>query len=440
MPNADRTRTMQVVRTSSGGMGIMRIWIVIVGALAWGVAAPLWAQTPKEPAKAETAPPETGAYAGEMPDVTPTFSLSPDERKVWDPERVDDFSLIDQTGSTVTLADLKGRPWVANFIFTRCVYECPLMCRKIRDLIRELNKDPARPNSVRFVTITVDPHHDSLKLIQQFAGIYGADSKEWLFLTGDKEPIYQLIRHGFKVAAWEKFGSDRLPGMEFAHGMHLIHVDETGKILGRYESMNDQDLVTLQRVLQGKIETPKRHRPALLGTRLPGELVAVTPTEETDLGAPRVDPLAKLPAWARRLPRTNAALNALATMLLLTGFVAIKARNVSLHKRLMLFAFCVSIAFLGCYLTYHFALHQHTGEHGKKFLGTPAISKVYYTILITHVILATAVPVLASMTIWRGLKEQWESHRRWAKVTFPIWLYVSVTGVIIYWMLYHVST
>ena len=407
-------------------MGIMRIGIVLFGALAWGVAAPLWAQPLPQtaPAQAETSAPETGAYAGEMPDITPTYSLSPDERKVWDPEHVDDFSLIDQTGSPVTLADLKGRPWVANFIFTRCVYECPLMCGKIRNLIRDLNHDPAHPNRVRFVTITVDPHHDSQKMIQQFAEIYEADPKEWLFLTGDKEPIYQLIRHGFKVAAWEKFGSDRLPGMEFAHGMHLIHVDETGKILGRYESMNDQDLVTLQRVLEGKIETPKRHKPA----------PATSPAALSP-----VSPLAKLPAWARRLPRTNAALNALATMLLLTGFVAIKAKNVSLHKRIMLFAFGVSIAFLGCYLTNHFALHKYTGEHGKKFLGTPAISKVYYTILITHVILATAVPVLASMTIWRGLKEQWESHRRWAKVTFPIWLYVSVTGVIIYWLLYHVS-
>lgn len=418
----------------------MRMWIVLACGALWGLAAPVAAQTPAEPAAEEASPPATGAYAGEMPDVTPTFSLSQDERRVWDPERVDDFSLMDQTGQTVTLNDLKGRPWVANFIFTRCVYECPMMCSKIRDLIRVLNKDPEHPNPVRFVTITVDPAHDSLQLIQQFAAIYQAKPEEWLFLTGEKEPIYELIRHGFKVAAWENFGSDRLPGRQFAHSMHLIHVDETGKILGRYGSMNDQDLYTLQRVLTGKIETPKRHRPALLGTLLPDGLAAVdatsvTPHPDSDRG----DPLAKLPAWAKRLPGTNAALNALATMLLLTGFVAIKAKNVSLHKRLMLFAFVVSIVFLGCYLTYHFALQRYTGEHGKKFIGTPAITKVYFTILITHVILATAVPVLASMTIWRGLKEQWESHRRWAKVTFPIWLYVSVTGVIIYWMLYHVS-
>ncbi len=421
-------------------MLVMRMWSVCVWALVWGVAAPLWAQAPNDPATAETSPPATGAYAGEVPEMTPTFSYSQDERKVWDPEHVDDFSLIDQTGSPVTLADLKGRPWVASFIFTRCITQCPMMCAKIRTLLKSLNADPEKPNPVRFVTITIDPHHDSLDKIREFAKIFGAEPQEWLFLTGDEKPITELVRHGFKVAAWENFGTDRLSGMEFAHSMHLIHVDETGQILGRYESMNDQDLVTLERVLEGKIETPKRHKPALAGTLLPGGLVAVTPSGPADLAPPQADPLAKLPAWAKRLPRTNAALNALATMLLLTGFVAIKAKNISLHKRLMLFAFAVSIAFLGCYLTYHFALHQYTGEHGKKFLGTPALSKVYYTILITHVILATAVPVLALMTIWRGLKEQWASHRRWAKVTFPIWLYVSVTGVIIYWMLYHVST
>ncbi len=417
----------------------MRLRFVGVCWLALCVSIPAMAQTATDPDAGVTAPPTTGAFAGEMPDVTPTYSHSKDERKVWDPEHVDDFSLIDQTGSPVTLADLKGRPWVANFVFTRCVTQCPTMCSKIRTLLKALNADPTRPNPVRFVTITIDPRNDSLDKIKEFAKIFGAEPQEWLFLTGEEQPITELVRHGFKVAAWENFGTDRLPGMEFAHSMHLIHVDESGQILGRYESLNDQDLVTLQRVLEGKIATPQRHRPALARTPLPGELIAVTPTGASKLGNSATDPLQRLPAWARRLPRTNAALNALATLLLLTGFVSIKARNVVLHKRLMLFAFVVSIFFLGCYLTYHYALHKYTGEHGKKFVGTPSLSKVYYTILVTHVLLASAVPVLASVTIWKGWKAHWESHRRWAKVTFPIWLYVSVTGVIIYWMLYHVS-
>jgi uncharacterized membrane protein YozB (DUF420 family) len=103
----------------------------------------------------------------------------------------------------------------------------------------------------------------------------------------------------------------------------------------------------------------------------------------------------------------------------------------------MLFAFGTSVAFLGCYLTYHFALSHYTGTHGKPFEGTGGARMVYYTILISHVILAAAVPMLALLTISRGLKEQWPAHRRIARITFPIWLYVSVTGVIIYGMLYH---
>lgn len=418
----------------------MRLIILAASCLWLSGVGQLCAQTPAPaagelPADKLPAPVSGGAFAGEVPDITPTYSLSKDERKVWDADHVDDFSLTDQTGATVTLADLKGRPWVASFIFTRCVTQCPMMCSKIRTLIKDINTDPAKPNPVRFVTITIDPRNDSLEKIKEFANIFGADPKQWLFLTGDEKSITQLIRYGFKVAAWENFGSDRMPGMEFAHSMHLIHVDENGKILGRYESMNDQDLVTLQRVLEGKIPTPKRHQPAALGTPLPGELAAVTP------GVPgaAADPLAKLPPWARRLPLTNATLNALATVLLISGFTAIKAKQAGLHKQMMLTSYLVSIAFLGCYLTYHYALTKYTGEHGKKFVGTPAVSVVYYVILISHVILAVAVPVLASMTIWRGLTGQWESHRKWAKVTFPIWLYVSVTGVIIYWMLYHVS-
>jgi len=425
-------------------------WVVcIVGCLViLGIAGTSFSQTDDKSA-------DTAAPAGiTVPDITPTYLASESERKVWDPEHVDDFSLTDQTGKTVTLADLKGRPWVASFVFTRCITQCPAMCSKIRNMLKEINED--QPNPVRFVTITIDPRHDSLEKIREFANIFGADPNQWLFLTGGEETINQLVRRGFKVAAWENFGTSRLPGMEFAHSMHLIHVDENSKILGRYESQDDLDLHTLQRVLKGEIETPKRHKPALAGTPIDPR-VAITsrgpraeglgPEGETAANSPQpsilnpqpTDPLEKLPAWAKRLPATNAALNGLSTLLLLVGFAAIKAKQVGLHKRMMLFAFAVSVLFLGCYLTYHFALHQYTGEHGKKFVGTPGITKVYYAILISHVILAAAVPVLTSMTIWRGLKSQWDSHRKWAKVTFPIWLYVSVTGVVIYWMLYHLS-
>lgn len=142
------------------------------------------------------------------------------------------------------------------------------------------------------------------------------------------------------------------------------------------------------------------------------------------------------PDWVYVLPTVNASLNGLATLLLVAGLVLIKCGRRDAHKNVMLTAFGVSIAFLLCYLAYHFALHHYTHEAGQKFAGQGAIRPVYFTILITHVVLAAAVPVLAIITIRRGLKARWEAHRKIAKITFPIWLYVSVTGVIIYLMLY----
>jgi uncharacterized membrane protein YozB (DUF420 family) len=127
-------------------------------------------------------------------------------------------------------------------------------------------------------------------------------------------------------------------------------------------------------------------------------------------------------------------LNGLATVLLLVGLTAIKARQVGLHKRTMLLAFATSVAFLACYLTYHGALKHFTGVGHKPYTGAESLAGLYRVVLGTHVLLAAVVPVLAILTIRRGLKEQWEAHRRLAKVTFPIWLYVSITGVLIYFL------
>jgi protein SCO1/2/putative membrane protein len=143
------------------------------------------------------------------------------------------------------------------------------------------------------------------------------------------------------------------------------------------------------------------------------------------------------PAWVLALPAINAGLNGLSTILLVAGFSLIRNGRRLAHQRTMLTAFGVSVLFLVCYLVYHGALTHYTGSGSQKFQGTGAIRPIYFTILITHIVLAAAVPVLAVITIYRGLKAQWDRHRRIARVTFPIWLYVSVTGVIIYGMLYH---
>jgi protein SCO1/2 len=156
--------------------------------------------------------------------------------------------------------------------------------------------------------------------------------------------------------------------------------------------------------------------------------------------SPPVQPELSVNVWYRNLPAVNAGLNGLATVLLAAGFLLIKGGRMTAHRNVMLTAFAVSIAFLGCYLVYHWALHAETGLPGKKFEGEGLVRPVYFSILISHVILAAAVPVLALITIYYGLKGDWARHRRIAKITFPIWMYVSVTGVIIYVMLYHWPT
>lgn len=131
------------------------------------------------------------------------------------------------------------------------------------------------------------------------------------------------------------------------------------------------------------------------------------------------------------LPHVNALLNFTATVLLAVGYVLIKMRRETAHRNVMLAAFGVSTAFLTCYLVYHFGV-----ELTKKFPGGPPLKYVYLTILVSHILLAMAVPVLAIGTIYTGLKNRRAAHKRWAKITFPIWMYVSVTGVVIYLMLY----
>lgn len=146
---------------------------------------------------------------------------------------------------------------------------------------------------------------------------------------------------------------------------------------------------------------------------------------------------AELPDWLAALPMVNASLNGLSTVLLIVGMLLIRNGQRNAHRNVMLSAFAVSIVFLVCYLVYHQGLHHFTGTHGKSFGGTGALRAAYLTILISHVVLAAVVPILAVVTIVRGLKADWERHRRIAKITFPIWLYVSITGVVIYFMLYH---
>ena len=135
------------------------------------------------------------------------------------------------------------------------------------------------------------------------------------------------------------------------------------------------------------------------------------------------------------LPTINASLNALSAVLLVWGYTLIRRKQIAMHRRVMLTAFVTSCLFLVCYLVYH-TLVGGSVPFGHE--GT-LLRTVYFSILIPHTILAAAVPVLAIITLRRGLAGKYDRHRKIARWTLPIWLFVSVTGVVVYLMLYHLA-
>ena len=133
------------------------------------------------------------------------------------------------------------------------------------------------------------------------------------------------------------------------------------------------------------------------------------------------------------LPAVNATLNGLSAVLLTAGFIAIKTGRKIAHRNCMIAAFCTSAIFLGCYLTYHITVKTVT------HFVDPAWFKPYYiTLLISHTILAAAIVPMILITLHRARKQQFEAHKKIAGWTWPLWMYVSVTGVVIYLLLYRI--
>ncbi len=293
------------------------------------------------------------------------------------------FSLTERSGRTVTIEDLRGRPWVADFFFAGCQGPCPPLNRRMSQLQGEL------PSDVRLVSFTLDPEHDTPAALVEYAKLYNADPERWLFLTGDRAAIRSLVTQGFRQAAVDD------PKEVIIHSLRIVLVDA-----------------------QGKIHAWAQHDDGPAMARLIAESRRLV--EE----ARRLERL-------RGFPSINASLNALCGVLLLTGFVLVKRKRIGAHKACMVAAFLVSIAFLACYLYYH----AHAGVTRFRHEGWP--KGVYLAVLGTHTVLATLVPFLALVTLHRGFRGDVERHRRIARWTFPIWLYVSVTGVAVYWMLYH---
>ncbi len=129
------------------------------------------------------------------------------------------------------------------------------------------------------------------------------------------------------------------------------------------------------------------------------------------------------------LPQLNAVLNSIATLFLFAGFIFIKKKNISAHMRMMWFAFVVSVLFLVSYLIFHY----NVGSVG--YDGTGWVRLVYFTILISHILLAIVNLPMILVTMYRALRKDYQNHKKIARWTWPVWMYVSITGVIVYLMM-----
>ncbi len=151
-----------------------------------------------------------------------------------DPINVPDFALTNQKEQPVKLSDLKGKIWIADFIFTHCPTICPIMTEEMVKLQSEFNAEP-----VYFVSFTVDPERDTPDVLTRYAVQYGADQERWHFLTGEKEQIYQLANEGFKLAAGDHGGG-------FPHSTRFALVTPDGYIHDYYDSRSKPMMNTLR--------------------------------------------------------------------------------------------------------------------------------------------------------------------------------------------------
>ncbi|WP_435006902.1 DUF420 domain-containing protein [Tundrisphaera lichenicola] len=295
------------------------------------------------------------------------------------------FRLIERSGRPVTEADLAEDVWIADFIFSRCPASCPRITAVMKGLQERL-----RGTDVRLVSLSVDPEYDTPEVLSRYAQSFSADPDRWWFLTGKQSEMYDLILTKFHISVSRSDEASLKEGAEaVAHSDRLVLVDRGNQVIGVFDS-------TEPKALEELIARAKRNS-----------------------------------SWARRLPGLNATLNGACALLLMLGWSMIMTGRKRGHAACMISAVVVSAVFLGSYLVYHFQVGSVA------FRGEGSLKSTYLTILLSHTLLATfGVVPLVALTLVRALRSQFSRHAEIARVTFPIWLYVSITGVVIYWMLY----
>lgn len=328
---------------------------------------------------------------------------SPAPRSMTRFDEVPDFRFVERSGEELTRDDLLGAPWIAVPFFVGCTGPCPSVTSDLRaELVGALDG-----SGVKIVSFSVDPEFDTPERLREYAAQYDIGPDEpWLFVTGEAGEMERFLLEGLKTSFMRSEEAGVEYGQSITHTTRVPLIDPQGRIAGWYQ--------VSRQALAGQAEGA---------------------TFEEALGLLRDRALAlAAPAGGSPLPRVNAILNGTAAVLLLIGWFAIRAGRRELHGKLMGLAFLVSAAFLASYLYYHGVVQRVVGP--VRFQGTGVAKTAYYVLLASHVILAIVNLPMVLRTLWLAHKEDWERHKRLARKTFPIWLYVSVTGVLVYLILY----
>ncbi len=298
-----------------------------------------------------------------------------------------EFELVDQDGLPLTRARLAdgGDPWVVDFIFTSCAGICVPMTRGLVQL--QQSDLPAR-----YLSVSVDPQTDSPPVLAAFRGKWQGDAARWILATGSHAQIRHLGDEGFRlpVATGTTLTPEGYPDL-FHSGRYAL-LDGHGRVRGTYEHGDSVEVERLRR-----------------------------------------DVLALRPLMAR--PDLHALLNGSAAVLLAAGWLAIRGRGPwagapapRAHRNLMLAALAVSAVFLVSYVDWHLRVGS------VPFWGDGWLRALYFAVLVPHVVLAAVQVPLIALTVTHAARGQLERHRRLARRTLPVWLFVSVSGVVVWWL------
>lgn len=316
----------------------------------------------------------------------------------WGEPRPAAFALTGRDGAVVTSASLRGRPYVVSFFFTRCTVTCPSQMEALKKLQTEF-----AGRGVKLVCISVDGGHDTAEALKAYAASLGA-GPDWLFLTGERDAIRKLAAAAFLAGVAEN--PDEPIGRRISHSSRLFLVDPQGRVCWQTEGLRRTNLEDPDSPLVPDDAALRRLK-----------LKALDLTHGLWLGL-------------ADLPHVNAVLNAAAAALLVAGFILIRMRMPAAHAVAMAAAFLVSSLFLVSYLVYH----RFAGD--TRFSGAGWLRAFYFVLLISHVSLAVATVPLVLLTLRRAFRSDFQGHLKIARWTFPIWLYVSVSGLVVYLFLY----